>query len=110
MPELYERLMGTNTDGRQKLPVHQFMALVAEQQRGNANPAGARTTAQHVIDAFGLSSVEQTEVTDLIAAFNRGTAPITADQLHNALLAAEHRLGVFTSAATVRTRLGVPTR
>jgi hypothetical protein len=111
MAALYERLMGVNTDGRPKIPVHQFMASVAEQQRGNQNPAGTRTTAAMVIAAFALDATEQVEAQDLIARFPTN---INAEQVHNVLMMAERGVGPFTRDATgaqaVRTRFGVPTR
>lgn len=115
MASLYERLMGVNTDGRPKIPVHRFCGLVAEQQRTAADtgrPASVTdTTAQNVIDAFGLDATEQTEVTDLIGAFTRATRPLSSNVVHDVLLCAEGGVAApYTTAQAVRSRFEVPTR
>jgi hypothetical protein len=114
MAALYERLMGDNTDGRPKIPVHQFCGMVAEQQRTAADaarPAAVTdTSAANVIAAFGLDATEQTEVTDLIAAFTRATRPLTGTVVHDVLLCAEAHLAPFSTAQAVRSRFEVATR
>ena len=114
MPALYERLMGLNVDGRPRIPVHQFCAMIAEQQRTAANPGWPAsitdTTAAHVIAAFGLNATEQTEVTDLIATVSRATRPLTGAIIHEVLLIAEQNIVPFNTAQAVRSRLEVPTR
>lgn len=114
MAALYERLMGDNTDGRTKLPVHQFCGMVAEQQRTAADAARPAAvtdvTAANVIAAFGLDATEQLEVQDLIAAFGRATRPLTGAIVHDVLLCAEQHLVPFTTAQSVRSRFEVATR
>lgn len=114
MPELYERLTGTHTDGRPKLPVHQLQALIAENQRG-------QWTAAQGIAYLELSATEQQEVVDLVGTIPGGST--TANQVQRALklleidqvlLLAEHTvpsgIAPLNTTAAVRTRLGVPTR
>jgi len=92
---LYERLMGLE---QPKIPVHQFMAMVAERVR-------VQVTTQQVIDAFTLSVDEVTEITTLVARVLGGF--VTENELHDVLMVAERLIPPYNLAATVRTRLGV---
>jgi len=92
---LYERLMG---DEQPKIPVHQFTAAVAEKKR-------LKITTQQVIDAFGLSAGEQTEVATLFTAVDG--VLLTREMVIDVLNLAERKLAGYTTAALVKTRLGV---
>lgn len=92
---IYERLLGLEDP---KIPVHAFYSMVTERRR-------ARVTQQQVIDAFGLSAGEQTELTTLV---NRIAAnKITGPEVHEVLMLAESALAPYTTVAAVKTRFGV---
>lgn len=115
MAELVERLMGVNTDGRRKVPIHQFQAAAAEWARG-------RMTAAQAIAMFELTAAEQTEAQALVATVTSiaiaGTAVQQADararqalrmqEIDHVLLLAEAQVAPYDTPAKVRTRLGLP--
>lgn len=89
---LIERLMGLETP---KIPTHQFMAAYAEFKR-------SQMTSAQVIAAFNLTAAEQTEATNLL-----GVSTLTRADVHDVLMLAEQRIAPYTTAAAVRTRLGI---
>jgi len=92
---LYTRLMGIDTP---KISVHAFYSLMAERKRG-------KVTNQDVIDAFGLSAGEQTELSTLWTRINNDL--LLAAELDDVLICAEHRIAPYDTEAEVKTRLGV---
>lgn len=114
MAELVERLMGLNTDGRRKLPVHQFQAIAAEWGRGTMT--GAQATA-----ALELSAAEASEAQAIVNTVTSipitGSATAVADgrarralrmlEIDQVLLIAERQLPPLDTPAAVRTRLGI---
>lgn len=114
MADLIERLMGVNTDGRRKLPVHQFQAIAAEW--GRASMTGAQATA-----ALELNANEQAEAQLLVNTVTSipitGSATAIADgrarralrmqEIDQVLLIAEAKIPPLNTAAAVRTRLGL---
>jgi hypothetical protein len=92
---LYDRLMGL---AQPKLPVHQFMAMVAERVRNDV-------TTQQVTDAFALAPDEVTDATTLTQRVTQ--ALLTKDEVHDVLLLAEAAIPPYTTVAAVKARLGV---
>ncbi len=115
MADLIERIMGLNTDGRPTIPVHQFQAAAAEWGRG-------QMTGAQAVAMFELNSAEQTEAQALVNSITSisvtGTAVQIADgrarralrmqEIDHVLLLAEQGEAPYTTAAQVRTRLGLP--
>ena len=89
---LLDRLLG-NEDP--KLPVHQFMAALAEYKRG-------AITKQNVIDAFLLSVPEGTSLQTFLTKLDSDT--IDRAFIHDVLLLGE--AGYYTKSQ-VQTRLGL---
>lgn len=96
---LIARLMGEDPEvyGK-KLPVHQYVAAVAEVARGSA-------TAAPLVAKFDLDATEQAQTQALINAVTGGT--LTRVEVHDVLLMAEQRLPPYTSVAAVESRLGL---
>ncbi len=89
---LLDRLLGTENP---KLPVHQFMAALAEYER-------SAITKQNIVDTFDLDETEATALQDFldeIDASNIGRA-----QIHDVLMLGES--GLYTKIQ-VKNRLGV---
>jgi hypothetical protein len=82
-------------EGEAKLPVHQFMAALAEYKRG-------AITGSQVVSAFGLSPTEATQLQDWLDNLDGDT--INRALIHDALLLGE--VGLYTQAF-VKTRLGI---
>ena len=74
---LFERLVGTEDP---KLPVHQFMAALAEYKRGEV-------TGVQVATAFDLSAGEATNLQEFLDNLDADT--ISRDVIHDVLLLAE---------------------
>lgn len=92
---LYDRLIGIGDDP--KIPVHQFMAAMAERQRGRTNNA-------QLASVFNLSAAEQQELATLRDRVLGGQ--VTPAEIHDVLMLAEAGMG-YTTAQAVKTRLGV---
>lgn len=92
---LYERLMNLE---QPRIPVHPFMAIVAEFKRGNLTQAAA-------LALLGLSASEITEIAALITRVNNNQ--LTAIEIHDVLMLAEGRYNGYETVAKVKTRLGV---
>lgn len=92
---LYERLVGFENP---KIPVHQFMALLAERRRG-------QVTNQQVVDALGLDPAERTELLALVTRVQADT--LTAIEIHDVLMLAEAGWAPYGSVAAVKARFGV---
>lgn len=92
---LYDRLMGF---AQPKLPVHQFMAMVAEVVRGHV-------TQQQAIDAFTLATDEITDTTTLAQRVT--SAALTEQEVHDVLLLAERQIVPYATVVAVKARLGV---
>ena len=94
---LYERILRLEEP---KLPVHAFMAAMAEIKRGFG------TRAQFV-SVFQLDAAAQTDLDALIARFSGGSA-LTAVELHDVLLLADAKgIPVYKTVPAIKTRLGV---
>ena len=89
---LLDRLLGLEEP---KLPTHQFMAALAEYKRG-------AVTGQQVVDAFGLSEEETTQLQDWLSNLDADT--INRQLIHDVLLLGEVEL---YTRAQVKGRLGV---
>lgn len=89
---LLDRLIGTEEP---KLPVHQFMAALAEYKR-------AAITGPQIVSAFDLSAGEATSLQDFLD--NLDSVAIDRSMIHDVLLLAE--AGYYTKAQ-VQARLGV---
>lgn len=89
---LLDRLIGTEDP---KLPVHQFMAALAEYKRG-------ALTGTQVASTFGLSAGEAISLQAFLD--NLGASTIDRAMIHDVLLLAE--TGLYTKAQ-VQFRLGV---
>lgn len=92
---LLDRLINPSLKGEDKLPVHQFMAALAEYKRG-------AITKQNVVDAFELSTEEATQLQNFLD--NLDSETINRGMIHDILLLGE--TGLYTKAQ-VKNRLGV---
>ncbi len=104
---LYGRIIGVEGDG-DKIPVHGFMATLAEYARGRLTGAQAQTIV-NALSGSALSSSEVTEAQTLLATFT-GTATAKlarAVEVDNVLMLAEHHAPGYSTPAEVATRLGV---
>jgi len=81
--------------GEEKIPVHQFMAALAEYKRG-------AVTGAQVVSAFGLSAQETTALQSFLN--NLDGNSINRAMLHDVLMLAEAGLYPLSK---VRSRLGV---
>jgi len=94
---LYERILRLEEP---KIPVHAFMAAMAEIKRGFG------TRAQFVT-VFQLDAAAQADLDALIARFNGGNA-LTGVELHDVLLLADSKsVPVYKTVAAIKARLGV---
>jgi hypothetical protein len=82
-------------EGEEKLPVHQFMAALAEYKRG-------AVTGAQVVSAFNLSGSEATALQEFLT--NLDSDAINRAMIHDILMLGED--GQYP-IATVRTRLGL---
>lgn len=92
---LYERILRLEEP---HIPVHAFMAAMAEQRRG-------RVTGAQVATAFELDASAQQDAIALQNRFSGGN-PITGVELHDILLLADAGLA-YTTVAALKNRLGV---
>ena len=102
---LYERLMGID---RNKIPVHQFSAIIAEFARGRITGP----EAQVIMDAVSgvpLDAGEKVEVTALVGTITgNATAKLArAKEIDDVLMIAERNVAPYDTVAAVETRLGV---
>lgn len=93
---LYERILRLEEP---KIPVHGFMAALAERKRG-------RVTAQQIVTTFQLDAAAQADAVALNARFDDAVNPLTGVELHDVLLLADAGLAYQTVNA-LKTRLGV---
>lgn len=93
---LYERILRLEDP---KIPVHAFMAALAEVKRGQA-------TRAQLINLFNLDSAAQADLNALADRFNDAINPLTGTELHDVLLLAESGLAYKTVNA-LKNRLGV---
>lgn len=93
---LYDHIVG---EVEQKLTIHQFMASLAEVDRGiiTATQAGA------MFSFVGAGA--QTEITTLLA--NLQAASITRERIHDVLFLAEVKLAPYDTKTFVDTQLGI---
>lgn len=91
---LLTRLLGSNP-AEDKLPVHEFMAALAEYKRG-------AVTGPQVVTAFGLSAQEATAPQTFLN--NLDGNSIDRAMIHDVLLLGE---GGYYTEAQVKARLGV---
>jgi len=89
---LIDRLLGTEDP---KLPVHQFMAALAEYKRG-------AITGANIVSAFGLSAGEAISLQSFLN--NLDSSSIDRTLIHDVLLLGES--GYYTKTQ-VTTRLGI---
>ena len=82
-------------DGETKLPVHQFMAGLAEYKRG-------AITGPQLATAFSLSETEEIQLQNFLT--NLDTDAINREILHDVLMLGE---GKYYTIAQVQTRLGI---
>ena len=93
---LYERILRLEEP---KIPVHAFMAAMAERKRG-------RVTAQQIVNLFGLDAAAQIDATALSARFDDLVDPLNGVELHDVLLLADAGIG-YTTVTALKNRLGV---
>ena len=93
---LYERILRQEEP---KIPVHAFMAAMAEQKRG-------RVSGAQVASTFQLDAQAQADAITLQARFNDAVNPMTGPELHDVLLLADAGLA-YTSVTSLKNRLGV---
>jgi hypothetical protein len=89
---LLDRLLGTEEP---KLPVHEFMAALAEYKRGAVSKA-------QIVSAFDLSAGEATALDAYLSALDADTIDRTL--IHDVLMLGE---GEYYTKAQVQSRLGV---
>lgn len=92
---IYERMMQLQDPN---IPVHTFIAVVAEHAKGNMTNNQART-------ALNLSAAEGNEAITLSARVQSGA--LTRTEVHDVLLIAWDRIPPYDTVAAVKTRLGV---
>lgn len=92
---IYTRLIGIDLP---RVPVHVFYALAHEVQRGEitGNAAG---------NFLGLSASEKQEANAIIARVTGGF--MTAEAVHQVLMIAEQRFGLYDQESTLKARLGI---
>jgi len=93
---LYERILRLEEP---KIPVHAFMAALAERKRG-------QITGANIVTLFDLDATATTEVIALNARFDDVVTPLTGVEVHDVLLLADAGLG-YTTVAALKNRLGV---
>jgi len=93
---LYERLLRLEEP---RIPVHAFMAALAERKRG-------RVTAQQIVTVFNLDAAAITDASALNARFDDVVNPLTGVEVHDVLLLADAGLA-YTTVTTLKNRLGV---
>lgn len=81
--------------GEEKLPVHQFLAALAEIRRG-------QITRAQLISGFAVSVAQEAQLDTFIARMASDT--LTREEVHDVLLLAENG---FRTPAQVMTRLGI---
>lgn len=91
---LLTRLISPNL-GESKIPVHQFMAALAEYKRGSIN-------GSHVVAAFNLNSTETTALQKFLD--NLDNDSINRAKIHDVLLLGERGLYDMNK---VKSELGV---
>lgn len=103
---LYDRLAGTS-DAVPKIPVHSFVAILAEFARGRMTGAQAQA-AINAVSGEPLSASEVTQAQALLATVvGSATAKLArAKEIDDVLLLAESRVPGY-SAAEIVVRLGV---
>jgi hypothetical protein len=92
---LLSRLLGENAGGEDKIAVHQFMAALAEYDRG-------AVTGVQIKNVLGLTPAEATNLQEFLDGLD--SAGINRDLVHDVLLLGEE--GSY-SKATVKSRLGL---
>lgn len=92
---IYERMMQIDAPN---IPVHLFVAVVAEHAKGNMTNNQART-------ALNLSAAEGNEAIALSARVQGGQ--LTRTEVHDVLLIAWDKHPPYDTVAAVKTRLGV---
>ncbi len=102
---LDDRLLPTSAEvesGVQKIPHHQFAALLREYARTEA-------TRQNLIDAFTLVGTELTHIDLLLGAIDAQTGNgrlLKALEIEDVILLAERGI-LYPTKAAIRTRLGL---
>lgn len=109
---LYDRLLGIDA-ANPKIPVHQFEAVCHEWATGGITAQQARD-AIAAVSGTPLTAAEETEVQALVGSVPTGstTANQAARALRLHLIAcvlqmADAQLAPYTTAAAIKTRLGV---
>ena len=109
---LYDRLLGIDLSNP-RIPVHQFQAVVAEWARGQITAVQARAAIAAASGA-PLTAGEETEVQTLVSTVPVGTTTANkADralrllEIDQVLLMVNSGLAPYTTAAAIKTRLGV---
>jgi hypothetical protein len=94
---LYERILRLEEP---KIPVHAFMAAMAEIRRGHG-------TRNQFVTIFQLDAAAQADLDVIITRFSGGN-PLTGVELHDVLLLADAKaVPVYKTVAALKTRLGV---
>jgi hypothetical protein len=93
---LYERILRLEEP---KIPVHAFMAAMAERKRG-------KVSAAQIVSTFALDAAAQIDAIALNARFDDTVNPLTGTELHDVLLLADAGLAYQTVTA-LKNRLGV---
>jgi len=94
---LISRLIGSDST-EEKLPVHQFIASMAEGRRGEA-------TKVQIVTFWNLTSAEEAQMDQIWANLHgTGTKSINREELHDVLMLSERGI---RNEAQVMTRLGL---
>lgn len=91
---LLDRLQG-GSETEAKIPVHAFMAALAEYKRGSV-------TGAQIISAFNLSAGEQSSLQEFLD--NLDSTTIDRAKIHDVLILLE---GEFYTIAKAKTELGI---
>lgn len=117
---LYDRLMGLDLD-RPKIPIHVFQSVAAEWARGKLTGVEANAVITAVCGGTGLDAQEQADAQTLVntvtsipvngsaaqIADGRARRALRAQEIDQVLLIAETRPPGYSTAAEVKTKLGV---
>lgn len=92
---LFTRLIGLEDNS---ISAHTFYCLAAEVQRD-------KITGQQAGNLLGLNAQERTEAGAIIARVTGGF--VNPEELHQVLMVASSRIGLYDTEATLKSRLGI---
>src|SRR6476659_9178846 len=98
---LLSRLIGSNPTNELKLPVHQFMAALAELKRGASG-----VTLSSIATFFNLDAGEQTDLQTFVS--QQSGDVIAREEIHDVLMLGEAGAYTLQQCSDRLTTLGTP--